>query len=116
MKKNKQKGASLLLTLLVMAVLLSISFGVSRLALGEIKLIRDIPKALIAYYAAEAGMEWALYQYYQTGSISDVVDCSVNLDNGSSYGIEVIMSGEYVTAIKSNGCYQDLRRAVEVSF
>ncbi|MFH1308846.1 MAG: hypothetical protein ABIH51_02445 [Patescibacteria group bacterium] len=106
-----KKASSLLLTILIMAALLAIAIGVSKLTLGEIKLIQDVPKSLFAYYAAEAGAEWATYQYRLNSTVSNVNSCSVNLDNGSSYGIEV--SG---TIIKSIGCYQDIRRAIEISF
>ncbi|MFH2013489.1 MAG: hypothetical protein ABIJ17_00795, partial [Patescibacteria group bacterium] len=58
-----KKASSLLLTILIMAALLAIAIGVSKLTLGEIKLIQDVPKSLFAYYAAEAGAEWATYQY-----------------------------------------------------
>lgn len=116
MKHKKQnRGASILLSLLIMAALLAIAVGASRLTIGEIKLVRDIPKSLIAYYAAEAGIEWAIYQERQGGGASDIVDCSVELDNESSYGVEINRAGGTV-AIRSVGCYQEVRRAIEVSF
>jgi len=114
MKKNNQKGVSLLFTLLIMAALLAITIGVTRLSLGEIKLIRDIPNSLIAYYAADSGIERALYEERISGSASNQADCSVDLDNESSYGLE-ILRGALIT-IKSTGCYKDIRRAIEVSF
>jgi len=115
MKIINQKGVSLLLTILIMAAILAISFGLFRLSIGEIKLIRDIPNSLIAYYAADAGIEWAIYEERQRGGVSDKPDCSVDLGNGSKYGIEVNRTGETIT-IKSIGCYKEIRRAIEVSF
>ena len=114
MKINNQKGVSLLLTILIMAALLAIAIGVTRLSLGEIKLIRDIPNSLIAYYAADSGIERALYEERVSEDAVDQADCSVSLDNGSSYGLE-ILRGTLIT-IKSTGCYKDIRRAIEVSF
>lgn len=110
-KTNNQKGVSLLLTLLIMAALLVIALAVSRLSLGEIKLARDIPSSLIAYYAAEAGIERAIYEERIQGGASNISDCSVNLDNQSSYGTQVAGN-----IIRSIGCYKNIRRAIEVSF
>ncbi len=112
---NNQKGVSLLLTLLIMAALLVIAIGVARLSLGEIKLIRNIPSSLITYYAADSGIERALYEERISGGALNQADCSVDLDNESSYGLE-ISSGGGLTTIKSEGCYKDIRRAIEVSF
>jgi len=106
-----KKGVSLLLTLLIMAVLLAIAFGVSRLTLGEIKLGRDISKSFIAYYAAEAGTEWAIYKQRIGGGAYAIPDCSVELENESSYGIDI----EGIL-IRSIGCYKDISRAIEISF
>lgn len=119
MKNNNQKGVSLLLTILIMAALLAIAIGVTRLSLGEIKLIRDIPNSLIAYYAADSGIERALYEKRINGLDLSIPDCpgagSAELDNDSKYGVNVSQIGETVV-IKSGGCYKDIRRAIEVSF
>jgi hypothetical protein len=115
MKINNQKGVSLLLTLLIMSALLAIALGLSQLSLGEIKLTRDIPKSAIAYYAAEAGIERAVYDEWVGDGAFSITDCSVNLSNGSSYGLEV-SSGEDSVTVRSIGCYKGVRRAIEVSF
>lgn len=115
MKIINQKGVSLLLTILIMAAILAISLGLFRLSVGEIKLTRDVSKSFIAYYAAEAGVEWAIYEERQGSGASDKSDCSVDLGNGSKYGIEVDRTGGIIT-IKSIGCYEEIRRAIEVSF
>ncbi len=115
MKKNNQKGVSLLFTLLIMAALSAITIGVARLSLGEIKLIRDIPDSLIAYYATDSGIERALYEERTSGDAANQADCSISLDNGSSYGLEISSGGGLIT-IKSTGCYKNIRRAIEVSF
>lgn len=109
---QKNRGASLVLTVLILTTVFVITFGVTNLLLGEIKLSQRIPKSLKAYYAAESGIERSLYDDRQGAGASDIVECSVNLDNGSSYGVEV--SGD--TTIKSWGCYSDIKRAVEVSY
>lgn len=115
MKNNNQKGVSLLITLLIMGALLSIVIMISRLNLGELQLTRNIPDSAIAYYAAEAGIEKALYDERISGGASNAADCSVSLDNGSSYGLTITRDASGIK-IESNGCYKDIRRAIEVSF
>ena len=115
MKTNPQKGVSLLLTLLIMAAILAIALGLSQLTLGEIKLARNIPKSLIAYYAAEAGAERALYEKRINDTNLDIADCTIFLDNGSQYGVKLTTVGENIF-IKSIGCYEGITRAIEVSF
>ena len=117
MKFSNQKATSLLLTLLVMAALLAIAIGVARLSIGEIKLLRDIPSSLIAYYAAESGVERALFeewQLYPPGA-QDYPNCSIALVNGSYYGTIVTRQGNNIT-IKTIGCYQNTQRSIEASF
>lgn len=98
-----------------MAALLAIAIGVARLSIGEIKLLRDIPGSLIAYYAAEAGIEHALYDEWQSpeGAQQGEGEC---LTNGGCYSIvEVSRQGDSIT-IKSNGSYLNTQRLIEVSF
>jgi len=113
MKKNNQKGQALLIVLLVMAAFLSIALGVSTLSLGETKLSRDISKSLIAYYAADSGVEC---QMYSDRWPADGVNCaSVCLSAGICFVTQI--SGTSPTrTIQSTGSYLDVRRAVELTY
>lgn len=115
MKKleNNKKGASLLLTLLIVSVVLSIAFGISGLSLGEIKISRDAPKSLVAYYAADAGIECQMF----ADRLSKSNCSSACIDTGSKICYEVTVSGISPSrTIKSSGIYQDLRRAIELTY
>jgi len=114
-KTQKNKGSSLLLALLVLSTVLVIAFGMSRLMLGEIKLSKNIPQSLKAYYAAETGIEKFLYDARKGGGAVTIAKCSILLDNNASYGVE-IDTDKGITTIKSWGCYKDIRRAIEVSY
>jgi len=59
-KVNDQKGFSLLLTLLIAAVVLVISLSISALMVAEIKMVGAYDDSVVAYYAADAGIEDAL--------------------------------------------------------
>ena len=109
--KNKQRGVSLLLTILIMAAVLSIALGLSKLSLGEIKISRDMGKSLIAYYAAEAGVECQMY-----------VDRVGGLDCGHvcltpDICFDVIAEGASPNrTIESKSSYQGTTRAVELTY
>ena len=114
-KIKSDKGASLLLTFLIMAALLSIAIGVSRLSLGEIKLGRNIPNSLVAYYAAESGIEQALYRDRAQGQQTNFTDCLDAPQNEICYEVTVELNGE-IRTIKSNGSYKNTRRTIEIIY
>lgn len=122
MKKNNQKGTSLLLTILIMAALLTIALVISRIGLQEIKLTQDISKSLIAYYAAEAGIEEAIYE--DRANYLGVVDFNligcldaptdvICYNVGATGSIDNIPSDR---TIQSNGSYKDIKRTIELTY
>lgn len=113
--KLQEKGVAILLSILILAAILTIALGVSNLMIGEIKMSREAPKSLMAYYAAEAGIERVLYDHRKGVGASDIDECSVELGNGSSYGIDFKETGNDVE-ITSWGCYKDVKRAIKVSW
>lgn len=107
-----KKGSALLLTLLVVTALSAIAIGISKLSLGEIKLVKDIPKSIIAYYATEAGMEQAMYRDWVQGDSSNFNGC---LSSDVCY--DVVFSGVTPNRkIISTGSYQDIIRAIELIY
>ena len=124
MKYKKQKGASILLTILIMAALLTIAVGISRLSLGEIKLSQDISKTLIAYYAADAGIEAAIY--YERASLEGLGNFELSAPECLDVPINkicytyTIYTDTSVTPnvrfIQSKGFYSGIQRAIELSY
>ena len=111
---NKDKGAALLLSLLILSAIMVIAFSISALMYGELKLTQNIPKSIKAYYAADSGIERLLYDERKGGGAGDIPKCSIDLDNNSSYGIE-FTDGDPIE-IKSWGCFDDVNRAIEVTY
>ena len=125
---KNEKGISLILTMLTLMIILVIAFGVANLMLGQIKMAREVPRSLRAYYAAEVGIEKSLYDARRGGGASDIGD-PANLANCSPgtigviclddpevcYSVDVDDSGDPVI-IKSYGCYRQIKRSVEVSY
>jgi len=58
---KSQRGVSLYLTVLILAIVLSISLGMSRVLVGQIKMIGSIGNSVVAFYAADTGTERVLY-------------------------------------------------------
>jgi len=64
-KFNKREGSSLIVAILVMGILLTLTLGLSNLVIKEIRQTSDIVASSEAYYAAEAGIERAMYELAQ---------------------------------------------------
>ena len=117
------KGVSLYLSLIIMGILLSIALGVSTILFGQIRMVRGMGDSVIAFSAANTGMEIALYD----GASPQSHYGPTSLD-GSSYEVWVtqppgggasgIPEDEDCSApyfcIKSVGKFKDTRRAIEV--
>lgn len=117
------KGVALILTILVLVGILAIAMGVTSLMVGEIRITREIPWALKAYYAAEVGIERKLYEMRKledTSNIGSPPDCTgapaICLDGSDvCYSVDVDVSGDPII-IKSYGCYKRIKRSIEVSY
>ena len=126
-----EKGVSIYLALMIMFISLAIGMGISTILISQIKMIRGMGDSVIAFYAADTGIEQVLYKdmicHHQippcpancqddldgngycdgilAGTISDT------LTNGASYKAEF-----YGTAVitDSVGTYQGTKRALEI--
>lgn len=114
---KSQKGVSLYLAFMIMVVVLSISFGISSIFLTQTETIRGMGYSVIAFYAADAGIERVLIQRESPSSLNGY---SAVLSNGASYTILVLSAGGSCTAsnycIKSVGNYKETNRAIEINY
>lgn len=112
---NSQKGVSLYIAFLIMTILLSIGLSMSSLLLSEIKTMREMGKSVVAYYAAETGIERELYEDNEVGT-----NYSGSIGN-ASYSVSVVaqdtggcpLSANY--CVKSVGHYKGVKRAIMIS-
>ncbi|MBU1570878.1 MAG: pilus assembly PilX N-terminal domain-containing protein [bacterium] len=58
---QSQKGVALIITFFVMVIILGISLSMSAILYSEIRIIRNIGNSVLAFYAAESGVEKVLY-------------------------------------------------------
>jgi len=89
---KKQSGIVILYALLIIALITAIGISISIIIIRELKLTQNMHYATLAYYAAESGVEKALYTVKtsrDTKNLSDTIDIlksyDQGLDNGSKY-------------------------------
>jgi len=116
MTKKNEEGSSLLITILIMAAILAIAMGISKLSLGEIKISREFPQSFVAYYAAESGIEQGLYADLVTANPKGTAsDFSGSLNADTTYIVEFNGTSPSRT-ISSKGVYKDTSRAIELTY
>lgn len=117
----QKKGSVLYYSVVILSLLLAMVLGLSSIIAGQIKTVRTIEYSLQSFYAADAGIEEAFYEFYENGTPIENIDVSGYFDlneNGSKDSNEPTYEtqGLSSTEIKSSGFYQNNRRAIQVSF
>lgn len=120
-----QKGISLYLAVMTMTILLAIVLGLSVILIGQTKMIKRMGDSVIAFYAADTGMERVLYAIrkenpvYVPSNCSDPCDpCSLSFDcpalnNGAKYTITDKSFSPTAVKIISQGFFLEVNRAIE---
>lgn len=97
------------LVIMIMVGILAIALGVSTILVGQLKMIKGIGDSVVAFYAADTGIERGLYE--ETNSYG-------YLENGATYNVQILPPGlecgSPYYCLKSVGTYKDARRAIEV--
>lgn len=122
-------------SLVVLTIILGIILGLSSMLISQIKMVRGMEHSVIAFYAADTGVEEALVllqqyfqsdlPYYGTPEKPNPRTIQLNGDNVVTYRIEIegglLAPGgphgdctEDYYCIKSEGEYRGIKRAIEV--
>ena len=116
---NSQKGLSLYLAVMLTAIILAIVFGITTILLVQLEAIKGMENSVVAFYAADTGIEKALTQRANPVGFNGYSEV---LDNGASYNITVLVgnSGDCpatkLFCIKSAGIYKGTKRSIEVKY
>jgi len=114
---KNQKGLSLYITIIIMSILLAIVLGISTILVSQMKIVKGIENSVVAFYAAETGIEQVLTARVDPTSFDGY---SATLTNNASYEITVFSSGPNCNAtnfcIKSVGSFREVKRAIKVSY
>lgn len=124
MKKKNKTGFTLSYALLVISIVLSISMTISEIVLREIVISGFGRDSLVAFFAADSGVECALYwdvkqNAFATSSTSSTINCAdsvitfnpssgisefdLNFANGAFSHVKVDKTAPPLTAIIANG-------------
>lgn len=110
-KKNSQKGAvAIIFAVMIMSMVVVISASMSALMIQQIKMSGQAGYSVVAFYAADAGVERCLYDIRKAGAIN----CSYTVDFTSGAKYTVTYDG--LGVITSRGEYRGVSRKVEVSW
>lgn len=109
-RNNKEDGVALLLTVVILSIVLFIAIFIVNNVVTQLKLVGDINDSTIAIYAADAGIEWQLYQIKKGVTVSSPV-----MSNGAIISTTVTGAAPSYT-VKSLGSYQSVKRQFEISF
>jgi len=111
MFKNYQKGVSLYLALMIMFILIAIGLGMSLIIVSQMKMIKGMGDSVVAFYAADTGIEHSLYEKRVKGSTTgEIPDTPLG---EAKYKVTKI-SGENIW--QSVGTFKGVKRAVEISY
>lgn len=132
--KNKtaaDKGSiSIIVTLSVLAIIISIGLSASYTLSGELSISTDSNESAVAYYAAESGMERAMYERFvseiqplQANRCPGTCDVSCGCSEGwtDGYCLSVTVTGpdpcdiDSITAIKAIGKFGTVRRSIQIT-
>ncbi len=128
-----EKGISLLFVVLIMSVILAIGMGISGILIQQTKMVGEIGKSIVSFYAADSGVERELFDLYKSpypqSDLSGFL--SVNGSNDASFNVAVkcgatsdCLAGFATSSdcsalnfcLKSIGSYQKTKRAIEIKY
>lgn len=115
--KNYKRGISLVLTILIMALILGISLGLSTLLVQQTKMIREMGESVIAFSAADTAIEKVAMN---TENPSEFQECFPPPHNDICYQVKISTPGPSCQAatycLRSIGSYKEVKRAVELKY
>ncbi len=129
--KNKKlkRGIALILTLLILTGLLALALGISTLIIREIKLSQEIANSVVAYGAADTGIERFMYGVNQesldpatcccaTGTgCTAVQPCYTATFSDSNNASYVVCTKQVLpTQVKSTGTFGSTNRSIQINY
>ncbi|MDP3986305.1 MAG: hypothetical protein U1C53_02875 [Candidatus Veblenbacteria bacterium] len=101
---NPPHGFSLLLSLFVLSAILMAALSAGNLVVRELRLTTSFDQGVLAFYAAESGLEDALYDFRQKNSPNlNVVETSaITLGNGRWWRVSNTTLTEFSTTLLEN--------------
>jgi hypothetical protein len=115
---NSDRGVSIYLAIMTVGILLALALGINAILVGQIKITREMGDSVVAFYAADSGIERVLIE----DNPRNLDGYEEELDNGARFSIAVFGGGEggcdpeKIFCIKSLGTYKKVKRAIEIQY
>lgn len=103
-----KRGTTLLLAILILAVIFAIAIGVSDIILRQMKITERVEDSVLAFYAADSGIECELYNNFKNGS--------ENCKNLLSGGVQIFNITTSTNSIEVIGQAFSTRRGIKVEW
>jgi hypothetical protein len=114
-RKQGRRGIAIYLAAVTLSIVLTAAFGTSLIALYQLKNVNEAGKSVIAFAAAETGIEWSLAYVDETNYGSECPE-NLTLGNGATYTVYCDLCGpsnEYL-CIRSEGTYKGTQRTIKI--
>lgn len=117
---NIKKGSAFYFTILLLSIIMGISFGLNSILMSQINITRRAGNSVMAFYAADSGIEKVLNNRNDPESISEE-EKNGELENGATYEIEIKNDSDAGCdarnyCIVSRGTYKETTRAIRVTY
>jgi len=106
-----KRGVSIYLALMIMFILITIGLGVSLIIVSQIKMIKGMGDSVVAFYAADTGIERALYEKRIVQNPNDFT-LSDTVGTEANYTVTYVQT---TGVAQSVGNYQGVKRAIEIT-
>lgn len=115
--KHSQKGISLIFSVFILTFVLGIALGGASIVVRQIQITRNIGYSVIAFYAADSGVEKILFKDRDNpASVPDGYgEEDIPLGNGAEYTVNVTKDSNGTT-IDSKGIFKNINRAIEIQY
>lgn len=89
-----QKGITLYLVIVVLAILLAMVLGLTVVLVTQLKMVRNLGNSVVALYAADTGIEKGLKMTIRPGGVEIPSSYEDSLSNGAEYDAEIVCCQE----------------------
>lgn len=104
----------------MISVLLAVALGLTSIIIGGAKIAENLGYSVKAFYAADTGIEKALYNIKSTSGTCDNDASDGSFGEDYSYDVTMSTTGEDCsdagTSITSLGQYKTVKRKIEASY
>ena len=118
--EDAEKGVSLYMTMILMAVLLAMVLGVTSIIINGLNIAKGVTESVKAFHAADTGIEESLYEIRINGSCIAPSPISGGLNGDPEWNYSFPQyTCELVTpsiSIRSKGVYHESQRMIEVRY